>query len=145
MQIAEAQGERSKPGGAKYVLLAQDRVEIVVMRCRAGGWKRGLLDERVVGDIGIHAGPQKPGGARRFRPVESQATQIVPKRDGNIVGNRDGRDAGNQPLRSEPSQRIELGQAGGTVGDAGVLANFLNGSEKPKLVLYDWATQRANV
>ena len=51
MQIAHAQGERSQPSGAEDVLLAKHRVEIVVMRGGAGGWKRSLLYKRVVGDI----------------------------------------------------------------------------------------------
>ena len=145
VEIANAQRERSEPRRAENILLAQHDVEVVGMRGGADGRKCGLLDERVVGDVGVNARAQEPGGVRRLRPIESDGSEIVSKRYRNIIRHRDGADSRNQPLRGERRQCVELRQTARAISDAGVFMNVLKRREKPKLVFYNGTAECPDV
>ena len=48
MQTAGIKRKRSQPGGAEAELLADDQVQVIGIRSRAGRGKRGLLDQVVL-------------------------------------------------------------------------------------------------
>ena len=66
-------------------------------------------------------GPSRGAGSR-----SSRGREWGPRRDG------DRGDAGDEALGSELGERVELGGAGGAVGDAGVFVNVLKGGEEPE-------------
>ena len=60
MQSAGVEDERAEPVRIERVLVAQNQVEVIVVRSRAGGRQRGLLHHGVAREVAVRGGPQKP-------------------------------------------------------------------------------------
>jgi hypothetical protein len=60
VQAAGVEDEGANPVGIKCVLLADNQVEVIVVRRGAGGGKRGLLHHGVARDVTVRRGPEKP-------------------------------------------------------------------------------------
>src|SRR5690242_10184350 len=124
MQPAAAEKKGTNPGWPKGELIADREAQIVVVRGRASGRKRCLLDKSVVRCISVEGGARKPVGTLGLRPVQPQHAEIVAERNRGIVrnGNRGHRGSvhGDEALLRELRKRVEFGKAIRTVGDAGV-------------------------
>ena len=86
MQTAGSRVNDPSQVGLKMNCWPMHQIQIIVVPSGAGGWQRGLLDERIVSDVIVHACAQEPLRARRLRPVETRRCQIVAERNGDEFG-----------------------------------------------------------
>src|ERR1017187_10819745 len=70
---------------------------------------------------------------------------MVREWDRYIVGTCYRTHSRNEAFRSQRGERLELGEAVGTIGDAGVFMDALKRSEEPELVLHNGTAERADV
>ena len=149
MQDAGAKDERAEPIGAEEELIADGKVQVVVMRGRTGGRKCRLLDQRVVRDVTVRRAAQKPLRALGLLPIDSKRPEIIAKghchraRDGN--GIHHGSVHIHEALRCQLRERLELRLAGGAVSDTGIFVHVFERGVKPEFVLDQRAADRADI
>src|SRR5260370_23287773 len=111
MQFAGVEDERTEPGRAKGVGVADDGVEIVVMSGQSGRGQGRLLHQGVVRKVAVFGGAQEPLRLRSLGPVKTQRADVIAEGDGNVLRDKDRRNAWMQADRSNVPQCIELPRA----------------------------------
>src|SRR5579864_5988361 len=149
MQTAIAEDERAKPIRAECELVAQDKIEIVVVSRCAGRRKSGLLNEGIVRDVAIGGGAKEPLRTVALIPVEANQAHVIAERNRNAAGNGNGRDCcvadSEQALRGQLGQGIELSLTLRTVSNAGVFVDVFERGEEPELVFDNRSTECADI
>src|ERR1700747_1020546 len=99
--------------------------------------------------ITVFGRSQKPLRFRRLRPVKSQRTDVVAKRNrnGSWYRNRgDSRPAHvDQAIGRYPRQRIKLRGAIWAVGDAGILMHVLERGKEPHFIFCERPSKSTNI
>ncbi len=107
-------------------MVAENEVEIIAVRGRSGGGKRGLLHHGVACDVTVRGSAEKPARLIRWSPIQARVRKIVAKGDrdifrhSNLVDGRAGAAVTDQACGRQLGQGVEFRLAGGAVSDAGV-------------------------
>src|SRR5579872_448391 len=149
MQTAIAEDERAKPIRTECELVAQDKIEIIVVSRCAGRRKSGLLNEGIVRDVAVGGGAKEPLRTVALIPVEANQAKVIAKWNRNAAGNGNGRDRCvadcQQALRGQLGQGIELSLTLPTVSNAGVFVDVFERGEKPELVFDNRSAECADI
>ncbi len=107
-------------------MVAENEVEIIAVRGRSSGGKRGLLHHCVVCDVTVRGSAEKPARLIRWSPINARVREIIAKwdrdifRHSNLVDGRAGAAVTDQACGRQLCQGVEFRLASRAVSDAGV-------------------------
>ena len=145
MQFAGVEHERAQPRRTEQILIADDRVPIIVVRSKSGGRQGGLLYQRVAREVTVFGSAPEPLRFGRLRPIEADGADVIAERDWHVLRNCDRAHSRAEAFRSELRECVELCRAGRAVGDAGVLVNVFQRREEPEFVFDEWSADCADI